>query len=233
LQSSIAAHLAIVFTSSYSDYMATTTAPPRTPSPKVRIRSQSFDSPSSRIGITLIDASPFSKSTGSIVTKALPHRDVLDAAEHDEFQPANVLLPLHTKMSDESIMSGASSASSSVVSSPTISEGGSDVVSDSPSHLVQHSRPRPHPLTFCQSITYDTAPIEEQPASPFQYQDTNYPMYSPWLVRVVLDLYDVRGLDWMSIAEPVERLWGVQTSSAEVLSILSDNGRVHNRQWWD
>jgi hypothetical protein len=57
-------------------------------------------------------------------------------------------------------------------------------------------------------------------------------MYSPWLVRVVLDLYDVRGLDWMSIAEPVERLWGVQTSSAEVLNILSDNGRVH-RQWWD
>jgi hypothetical protein len=212
--------------------MATTIAPPRTPSPKVRIRSQSFDSPS-RIGITLIEASPFSKSTGSIVTKALPHRDVLDAAEQDEFQPVNVLLPLHTKMSDESIMSDTSSASSSVVSSPTDSEGDMGAMRDSPSPLAQLDRQLPHPLAFCQSITYDAAPIKEQPSSPFLYQDTSYPMYSPWLVRVVLDLYDVRGLDWMSIAEPVERLWGVQTSSAEVLSILSDNGRVLNRQWWD
>jgi hypothetical protein len=37
----------------------------------------------------------------------------------------------------------------------------------------------------------------------------------------------------MSIAEPIERLWGVRTSTAEVLDILSDNGRVLNRQWWD
>jgi hypothetical protein len=213
--------------------MATTIAPPRTPSPKVRIRSQSFDSPSSRIGVTLFEASPFSKSTGSIVTKALSHSDGQDAADQGDFQPANVLLPLHTKMSDESIMSDASSASSSVASSPTDSDGGMDLVPDSPSPLAQRERERPHPLAFCQSITYEEAPIEEPPASPFLYQDTSYPMYSPWLVRVVLDLYDVRGLDWMSIAEPVERLWGVQTSSAEVLSILSDNGRVLNRQWWD
>lgn len=58
-------------------------------------------------------------------------------------------------------------------------------------------------------------------------------MYSPWLVQVVLNLYDVMGLDWMSIAEPVYRRWGVQTSSAEVLDILSDNGRVLGRKWWD
>jgi hypothetical protein len=58
-------------------------------------------------------------------------------------------------------------------------------------------------------------------------------MYSPWLVRAVLDLHDVRGLDWMSIAEPVERIWGVRTCTAEVLAILSDNGRVNNRRWWD
>lgn len=58
-------------------------------------------------------------------------------------------------------------------------------------------------------------------------------MYSPFLVRVVLDLYDVRGMDWMSIAEPVERIRGVPTSTAEVLDILSDNGRVGNRKWWD
>jgi hypothetical protein len=69
--------------------------------------------------------------------------------------------------------------------------------------------------------------------SPFVYQDTTCPMYSPWLVRVVLDMHDVHRLDWMSIAEPIERVWGVRTSSAEVLDILSDNGRVSNRQWWD
>jgi hypothetical protein len=57
-------------------------------------------------------------------------------------------------------------------------------------------------------------------------------MYSPWLVRVVLDMYDVRGMDWMSIAEPIERVWGVRTSSADVLGILSANGRV-GRRWWD
>jgi hypothetical protein len=58
-------------------------------------------------------------------------------------------------------------------------------------------------------------------------------MYAPFLVRVVLDLYDVRGLAWQNIAEPVERIWGVRTSSAEVLGILSGNGRIVGRRWWD
>lgn len=57
-------------------------------------------------------------------------------------------------------------------------------------------------------------------------------MYDPWLVRVVLDMYDIRGFDWMTIAEPIERIWGFKTSSAEVLGILSGNGRV-GRRWWD
>ncbi|KAF1844352.1 uncharacterized protein K460DRAFT_289132 [Cucurbitaria berberidis CBS 394.84] len=209
--------------------MATTMAPPRTPSPKVRIRAQSFDSPSSRMTVTPIDESPCSKSTGAITS--LPRHDAIKAAEQRAIQPVNVLLPLHTKMSDESIMSDASS---SAASSPTDSEGNMDLCSDSPLPSPCEARQRPHPLTFCQSISYDGASAAVvEPSSPFLYQDTSYPMYSPWLVRVVLDLYDVRGLDWMSIAEPIARTWGVQTSTAEVLDILSGNGRVHNRRWWD
>ncbi|KAF2008980.1 hypothetical protein BU24DRAFT_428947 [Aaosphaeria arxii CBS 175.79] len=65
-----------------------------------------------------------------------------------------------------------------------------------------------------------------------QYQDASVPMFDPWLVRVVLDLYDVRRFEWMMIAEPIERIWGIRTSSAEVLEILSANGRLR-RCWWD
>jgi hypothetical protein len=213
--------------------MASVIVPPRTPSPKVRIRSQSFDSPSSRISVTPIDESPFSKSTGAIVARAVSLHHALEPSDQDGHRPARVLLPLHTKMSDESMTSDASSASSSEASSLTNSEQDMELMSDSPSLVSQYGRQRPHPLTFCQSVTYEATPTEEQPSSPFLYQDTNYPMYSPWLVRVVLDLNDVRGLDWMSIAEPVQHLWGVRTSTAEVLNILSDNGRVLNRQWWD
>lgn len=211
--------------------MATIIIPPRTPSPKVRIRSQSFDSPSSRISVTPIEESPCSKSTSAIVTKILPRYGNLQSA-HGGIALAKILLPLHTKMSDESILSDSSSASSSAASSPTKSEMDVDLISDSPSPCAQRQRERPHPLTFCQSVTYETQPAIE-PSSPFLYQDTSYTMYSPWLVRAVLELYDVRGLDWMSIAEPVGRIWGISTNSAEVLSILSDNGRVLNRRWWD
>ncbi|EAT90263.1 hypothetical protein HBI56_047280 [Parastagonospora nodorum] len=213
--------------------MAAMIVPPRTPSPKVRIRSQSFDSPSYRHTVTPIEESPFSKSTGAITTETLLRHDVLEAADEIVLQPVNILLPLHTKMSDESMLSDASSASSSTASSPTGSDEDVDLVSESPLPSMQRQRQRPHPLTFCQSVGEDDAPIEQQPSSPFMYQDTSFEMYSPWLVRVVLDLYDVRRLDWMSIAEPIERKWGVKTSSAEVLSILSDNGRVLNRRWWD
>jgi hypothetical protein len=57
-------------------------------------------------------------------------------------------------------------------------------------------------------------------------------MHNPWLVRMVLDMYDVRGFDWTGIAEPIQRCWGVSTSSAEVLGILCGNGRV-GCVWWD
>jgi len=211
--------------------METVTAPPRTPSPKVRIRAQSFDSPSSRISVTPVEESPFSKST--IAIKTFVRHDVLEATEHDEMKPVSVLLPLNTKMSDESMLSDTSS----VASSSTDSDGGIHLTcgspSPSPSPRTEPERQRPHPLTFHQSTNYkETTPIEH-PSSPFLYQDKNYPMYSPWLVRAVLDLHDVRGLNWMSIAGPVERIWGVRTSTAEVLAILSDNGRVNNRRWWD
>lgn len=205
-------------------------APPRTPSPKVRIRSMSFDSPSSRISVTPIEESPFSKSTGSIATKRFPH---LNNTEHGANRPINMLLPLHTKMSDESILSDSSSAPSLVASSPTDSDSNMDLCSDSPLPSPCRARERPHPLAFAQSVDYNETLMEETPSSPFQYQDPSFPMYSPFLVRVVLDLYDVRGMDWMSIAEPVERIRGVPTSTAEVLDILSDNGRVGNRKWWD
>ncbi|KAF2849091.1 hypothetical protein T440DRAFT_137368 [Plenodomus tracheiphilus IPT5] len=211
--------------------MATITIPPRTPSPKVRIRSQSFDTPSSRISVTPLEESPFSKSTGSIATKSMRHHAA--TAQHGAVPSINVLLPLHTKMSDESILSDASSASSSIASSPTDSESNMDLCADSPSPSPSIERERPHPLAFAQTIDYNEPSIEQQQTSPFLYQDTSYQMYSPLLVKVVLDLCDVRGLDWMSIAEPVERIWGVKTCAAEVLDILSSNGRVLNRQWWD
>jgi hypothetical protein len=207
--------------------MATLTAPPRTPSPKVRIRSHSFDSPSSRISVTPIEDSPYSKSTGSI--KTLASYNAIKAAAQGALRPVNMLLPLNTKMSDESILSDTSSTTSSVTSSPTDSERNMDLCGDSPS--PSPSRERPHPLAFTQSIDYNQQG-QDIPVSPFIYQDTSYPSYSPWLVRVVLDMYDVHGLDWTAIAEPIGRVWGVQTSSAEVLDILSGNGRV-GRRWWD
>jgi hypothetical protein len=211
--------------------MATLIAPPRTPSPKVRIRSQSFDSPSSRISVTPIEDSPYSKSTGSIKTLA-SYDAIKAAAAQGPMRSVNVLLPLNTKMSDESISSDTSSTESSVASSPADEERGMEICVDSPSPLPEEERERPHPFAFAQSVKY-VEQAAEAPMSPFVYQDTSCAMYSPWLVRVVLDMYDVHGLDWMTIAEPIERVWGVQTSSAEVLDILSDNGRVGNRRWWD
>lgn len=146
-----------------------------------------------------------------------------------------MLLPLNTKMSDESILSDASSAASSATSSPSSAGSETEFFSNPPpppSHSSRRRRPRPHPLSFAQQTSREDDIVAE-PTSPFLYQDTSCPMYSPWLVRVVLDMYDVRGLDWMAIADPIERVWGVQTSSADVLGILSDNGRVPNRRWWD
>ncbi|KAF9695492.1 hypothetical protein EKO04_006431 [Ascochyta lentis] len=218
-------------------------APPRTPSPKVRIRSQSFsfDSPSSIIRLnasTPIDDSPYSKSTGSInVTKTIPQH--------------HVLLPLNTKMSNESMSDSSSAMSISPASSPTKSDYETrlqDLPEGNLLGLFENTRaPRPsdalysHPppskkvrlspphinLPPPSEDVSDTGPI-----SPFAFQDTSFPMTDPWLVRVVLDLYDVRGVSWMDISAVIGRVYRVQTGSAEVLDILSGNGRVR-RMWWD
>ncbi len=214
--------------------MATLIAPPRTPSPKVRIRSLSFDSPSSRISDTPIDDGALSKSTGSLIS--LSSYDAIKAAAQEAIRSVRMLLPLNTKMSDDSILSDASSPASSLSSSPSSAGSSMEVSTPPPSSSPsrrQRRRPRPLPLQFAQQTTSPSSEVVAEPTSPFLYQDTSYPMYSPWLVRVVLDMYDVRGLDWTAIADPIERVWGIQTSSADVLGILSDNGRVLNRRWWD
>ncbi|KAF2246986.1 hypothetical protein BU26DRAFT_506291 [Trematosphaeria pertusa] len=214
--------------------------PPRTPSPKIRIyRSQSFDSPSSRVSVTPIDDSPYSKSTGAIA-KPLPRYDAVHTAEQDVLGRSKVIL--QTKMSDDSLMSDASSASSSAASSPTSGSAEGPrfglFSSSSPNLPLAPSPPLPHAQARSRPANINTVPAALPPppeilsSSLSIYQDTSVPMYDPWLVRVVLDMYDVRGFDWTMIAEPIERIWGFRTSSAEVLGILSGNGRV-GRRWWD
>ncbi|KAF2124863.1 hypothetical protein P153DRAFT_435072 [Dothidotthia symphoricarpi CBS 119687] len=185
--------------------MATFLPPPRTPSPKVRIRSHSFDSPSSRLSVTPTEES---KSTTAILTRRHSSRDVvLDT------HPA-AMIPLRTQISNESL------SSTSTTSSPT----NINTITNDPRPKTPRSSTPPSP---------SPSPSPTDPPSPFLYQDTSNAGYSPWLVRVVLDLYDVRGLAWTLIAEPVERIWGVRTSSGEVFGILLGNGRVGGRRWWD
>ncbi|EUC45491.1 hypothetical protein COCMIDRAFT_26322 [Bipolaris oryzae ATCC 44560] len=237
--------------------MATVAVAPQTPSsPKVRIRSQSFDSPFLRISVTPVEESSFSKSTGALETLA-GYDDMEESVAAGVFRSASTLPLLKTKMSDESMLSEALSASSSsVTTSPTSTESSmesddeddesiasDEEEEDDEEHREQHhhyQHQRPHPLTFAQSTTTNNTTSKDKdkdttpsPLSPFLYQDTSCPMYSPWLVCAVLDMHDVHRLDWTSIADPIERVWGVRTSSADVLGILSDNGRVMRRRWWD
>lgn len=101
-----------------------------------------------------------------------------------------------------------------------------------------HSHPPPPPAKRARlsppriELPAADLPIEGGPISPFAFQDAAFPMTSPWLVRVVLDLHDVHGLSWMDIGDAVGRAYGVQTGSSEVLGILEGNGRVR-RMWWD
>ncbi|KAL6705658.1 hypothetical protein ACN47E_006605 [Coniothyrium glycines] len=214
--------------------MATAMVPPRTPSPKVRIRSQSLDSPASRISVTPIEESPFSKSSGFIAIQAMGRHNDLIGSEQGRIHRLGVLLPLHTKISDGSMSSGGSEASMSFASSPTDLDSHMNICADPPSLSTLHSieSRRPHPLAFTQAADNENAEDVGCP-SPFLYRDLSAPMHSPWLVRAVLALYDARGLDWMSVAGSIERIWGVRASSAEVLEILSNNGRISNRRWWD
>lgn len=199
------------------------TLPPRTPSPKIRIhRSQSFDSPSSRFSTTPIEDSPYSKST-SAISKPLPRCN------------ARKSFSLRTKMSDDSLQSDASSSSSSSImshSSDTLALfSGSPAPASRPPRRMQRKARTANKVTM--SDTMHPPPEILGSSLAFSiYQDPTVPMYDPWLVRVVLDMYDIRRFDWMMIAEPIERIWGFKTSSAEVLGILSGNGRV-GRRWWD
>ncbi|KAF1927120.1 uncharacterized protein M421DRAFT_6321 [Didymella exigua CBS 183.55] len=247
-------------------------APPRTPSPKVRIRSQSFsfDSPSSitRLNATTpIEELPFSKSTGSInINKAVPQH--------------HVLLPLRIKMSEDSLSDSSSAMSISTASSPTTSEHDTslhdapedetnDRLTDLPEgnllHLFETAKApqrsdalNSHPPRSTSPRSLSSRPLSPPsyspskrprlsphalrlptpdpsltgPVSPFAFQDPESSMTSPWLVRMVLDLHDVKGVCWMDVASVVERVYGVQTRSEEVLGILSGNGRVR-RVWWD
>lgn len=219
-------------------------APPRTPSPKVRIRSQSFsfDSPSSIVRLnasTPIEDSPYSKSTGSInIAKIIPQH--------------HVLLPLKTKMSYESLSDSSSAMSISPATSPTKSEYEMRLQDMPEGNLLGlfehapaprpsdalHSHPPPPPAKRARlsppriELPAADMHVENGPLSPFDFQDTDFPMTDPWLVRVVLDLHDVHGLSWLDISSVVASAYGVQTGSAEVLEILSGNGRVR-RRWWD
>ncbi|KAF1998373.1 hypothetical protein P154DRAFT_250307 [Amniculicola lignicola CBS 123094] len=240
-------------------------APPRTPSPKIRIhRSQSFNSPSSRLSITPIDDAPYTKSASNLpLARPLPAYDALKAAEsamvaqRHGFGRGNVIL--HTKMSDEDMdmdmsdtdSDGLSSINSSPTSpnspgsdspfglfatgSPTLPPAPSPSLSPSPS---LHSEPYTPTAPLLSRIhAPDIYPPSILPASSSLsidiFQDPTSPMFDPWLVRVVLDMFDIRGMNWMMIAHWVERGWSVRTNSAEVLGILEANGRIRGRVWWD
>ncbi|ORY16376.1 hypothetical protein BCR34DRAFT_103619 [Clohesyomyces aquaticus] len=233
--------------------------PPRTPSPKIRIhRSQSFDSPSTRFNpITPIDESPCSKSLDALIAKPLPTYSVL--ARKSSMSDEEILSDCDS--SSSSAMSSIQNSPQSMASptaersspgfpfpsapSPPLSHSMS--MSDAHSTLPRQLAPYPpsrfslpnsnpnlnaNPLpTLSESVE---SPLLPPPSLlPFQIPSSSTsPTYDPWLVRVVLDMFDVRGFDWMSIADLVERVWRRRTSSAEVLGILGSNGRV-GVMWWD
>ena len=233
----------------------------RTPSPKIRIhRSQSFDySPSSKsaTSITPIDDSPYSKSTSAIpfagtlasmhdlrtrsimLNKGLNISDESMSSTSDSMSIDEDEEPESPTTSSTSQESGylrfASSASPTTSPRVPIQHHIHDPPSILPSphntlQITHLSPPRPS--------SHRTTPQQPSPTPSFSshispYQDPATPMQDPWLVRMVLDMYDVRGFDWTMIAEPLQRCWGVSTTSAEVLGILAGNGRVGGRVWWD
>ncbi|KAF2271877.1 uncharacterized protein EI97DRAFT_241980 [Westerdykella ornata] len=238
--------------------------PPRTPSPKIRIhRSQSFDSPSSRISATPIDESPYSKSTSALqhavplVLNPLPSRDVLSISTQNVIvktsrpgRRVGAIIHATTRQQEEQFESPYSSESEMDLDPSSPSSSGSEPASPSqPFHTQRHQfRPSHHHHSITNAPVILPSPSNtisitlpvQQPRTyyqpePLPYQDPTSlsTMYSPYLVRLVLDLYDVRGLAWTDIAEPITRVWGIATSSAEVLGILCGNGRVGGVMWWD
>lgn len=53
------------------------------------------------------------------------------------------------------------------------------------------------------------------------------------LVNIVLDLYDRQHFEWTMIAEPIQRVWGIKATSATILAILQQHGRIQRTLWWD
>ncbi|EOD48873.1 hypothetical protein GTA08_BOTSDO08117 [Neofusicoccum parvum] len=69
--------------------------------------------------------------------------------------------------------------------------------------------------------------LHKPPASALQ------PQPRAQVERIVLELFDGQKLAWMMIAEPLQRLYELDVSSAVVLGILQDHGRVKKTVWWD
>ncbi|KAF2743991.1 hypothetical protein M011DRAFT_528737 [Sporormia fimetaria CBS 119925] len=289
--------------------------PPRTPSPKIRIhRSQSFDSPSSRITITPIDDSPYSKSTSALATAFTgPTINLLSAWEKRSRMPyLSPDSPESDEGSDEMDIKSSSSSSGDEVWGPESEEEGGDeevVMMESPPRpthtrrvngyapymngvqvhlnapvrrhsppmilasrensvqIIQYPQAQPQPshpppqyhqhhhqgyyheerlyerMNDYQNTAYTNhvnhanhtpstpytpyTPISPTPMSPTQTQS-----HDPALISLVLDLFDVRGIPWMDIADRISRYWNRTTGSAEILNILVGAGRMC-RMWWD
>jgi hypothetical protein len=73
---------------------------------------------------------------------------------------------------------------------------------------------------------------DDQQASPLSFTNTDS-VLDPKLVILVLDLYDRQRFEWTMIAEPIQRMWGIEATSATILAILQQHGRIQRTLWWD
>ncbi|KAF2816508.1 uncharacterized protein BDZ99DRAFT_137775 [Mytilinidion resinicola] len=193
---------------------------PSTPSPKPyihRSRSATFDSPTRRPS-----TSPYSKSSSHLFngpTKLVP-----------SVTSSRVLiqqLTLPTRATQTPSPSPSSPSTCSTLSSVAeASDSDEELESDVEARAyVTAPSPPPSYASLAQS--------QRHPRVRALHEDPDSEFIDPWLVRVVLDLYDVRRYDWTMIAEPIQRVWGISTSSAIVLAILQRNGRIARTAWWD
>ncbi|OCK82012.1 hypothetical protein K432DRAFT_433746 [Lepidopterella palustris CBS 459.81] len=200
---------------------------PRTPSPKphiLRSRSFTYESPSSaRLRSSpSLNASPLSKSSSQL------------------FIPGKLCAPQAASMAMHAMPTSPSpTPSSSSSASYSTASTLSDVESESRPSLPCPSPP-PSYLTISPNPSYSTYSSGRRRraeradlAERGEYEDPDSIAQDPLLVRVVLDLYDVQRFDWTQIADPLQRMWGFETSSAAVLAILQRNGRVTRTVWWD
>ncbi|OCL14635.1 hypothetical protein AOQ84DRAFT_220655 [Glonium stellatum] len=118
------------------------------------------------------------------------------------------------------------------------------VITSNINQTIIPSSPSPSPSAYSDASTvpdHDTnnhlSSRSSSPSNVYKrrslHEDEDSVGVDPWLVRVVLDLYDNQRFDWMMIAGPIHRMWGVETSSAAVLAILQRNGRIQRTVWWD